>query len=109
MRALVTVGLLLALVSGGCMTTSQEARVYKSLGAIGYTVDGAMTAYANAVAEGQIDAETQMEVRRMHKIYQPIFNASVRAASQDMTTLAPDELAVIAAELVAVILNATQL
>lgn len=107
MRALVTVGLLLALVSGGCMNMSHETTAYKTLGGVGFSVDGAMTAFANAVVAKQIDAETQMEVRRMHKLYQPIYRASVQAASRDMTTLAPDDLAAIAAELVTVILQAT--
>jgi len=95
------------LVFAGCVNTSQETMAYKSLGGIGYTVDGAMNAYADAVVAGQITDSQQAKVRALHQRYQPIYNAAVRAARNDLTTLAPEDVAVIAAELAALILTLT--
>ena len=99
--------LIAAVFLAGCVSTSQETGVYKTLGGIGYTVDGAMTAYADATVAGLISPTDQDKVQNLFNRYQPVYNAAVRAASQDMATLAPEELSAIAAELVVVILTAT--
>lgn len=95
-----------ALLFGGCVNTSQETAAFKTLGAVGYTVDGAMKTYSDAVVAGHITPGNQNKVANLFNRYQPLYNASVRAARSDLTALAPEELAAIAAELTTLILKA---
>jgi len=95
------------LIFSGCANSPGETTAYKTLGSIGYTVDGAMTAYADAVAAGQVTDSEQAKVRALFGRYRTLYGSAVRAARNDLSTLAPDEIAVIAAELTTLVLGFT--
>jgi hypothetical protein len=106
MKQAINIMFALSLLMGpvGCQSSTTA---YKTLGGIGFTVDGAMTAYSDAVVSGVVSEQDQAKVRILHGKYRPVYEAAVRAASQDLSTLAPEELSAIAAELTILILSIT--
>lgn len=92
--------LLLSLVA--CASPKMVA--YKSLAAIGYSVDASMQIHANLVARGLETPATRAKVAYMHdKQFNPAYTAAVMAAKLDLTAPAPCELQTIAANLSAFI------
>lgn len=84
----------------GCKGPGKSA-AYKTLKAVGTTVDSAMKAYADAVVIGLVDQATQTKVRNLHEQYRVAFLKAVAAAEFDYETASPAEVAGLASELVA--------
>jgi hypothetical protein len=86
----------------GCVSAKTAA--YKTLAAVGYSVDATMVIYAKAVVKGQVSPETRAKVAFIHdKQFAPAYTAAVMAAKMDYTTLAPADVQQIAANLAALI------
>lgn len=105
MRYAITLLALFAFV--GCNTPPKTV-AYKSLATVAYTVDAAMTVYADAVVAQQIDPITQDKVRQLYQRYQAHMTIAVRAAQYDYATATPEVVAQIAAELTTLIFNLTK-
>ena len=89
----------------GCQTLSEKDTWFKTLAAVGYSVDGAMVSYADAQVAGLTTPEQDARVAELHGRYQPVYNAAVRAARYDYSTMTPEEVAAVAAELTELIFS----
>lgn len=104
MVALLTVPPLV--LTSGCKTAqSSRAIAGKTLLGIAQSVDAAMRTYAEAVKLGQVNAETQAKIRDLHGRYQPALEQAVIAARFNFESAAPHELAAMAAEITATIVQ----
>lgn len=104
--------LVVAMLLAGCTlffpgcASSQSS--YKTLAAVGGTVDAAMKTYAGVVVAGGVSQANQEKVRALHGRYQPLFAEAVRAARFDLQSAAPEEIATLAAEIATLVLTITQ-
>ena len=95
-----------ALLLGGC-TTTQQQKAYQTLGSVVYSVDGARKAYADAINLGQISVEQQKKVDGLIADYQLGMNTALDVAQNNLLTLAPDEVALLASRVVTTIIILT--
>lgn len=84
-------------------TTTQQTTAHRTIGAVGFSVDSAMSAYADLVVQGRVPAEDQARVRSLHADFQLTFGLAVELASGNMGRLSSDQLANKAAEIIALI------
>lgn len=91
----------------GCSTTAQHTAV-QTLQGIAVTVDKALSAYADRVVAGKVDAPTQAKVATIKTQYSSAMSVAVAAVQGNMSAYAPADLQNIANQLVALIATVTQ-
>lgn len=85
---------------------SPRATDYKSLASIGYAVDGAMKAFAQANREGKVTPEQIATVTLIHdNQFNPAYSAAILAAKLDYTAITPADVLAIADKLILTINN----
>lgn len=97
--ALCSLLLIAPALMAGCAGTP-KAVAYKTLKAVGDSVDVAMEAYADAVVAGEISLESQAHIKKLHDQYRTAFSKAVIAAGFNDETAAPSEVVELASELV---------
>lgn len=93
MKLALTPLLALALLFGGCQSTPTS---YQTLKQVGDAVDTAMVIYADAVVAGQIDEQSQAQVRNAYDTYRTAFQLAVDVARLDLKQAPPQEVVVAA-------------
>lgn len=86
----------------GCV--SPKAAAYKTLASIGYSVDGAMKAWGNYVAQGKATPELRAKIIQIHDVqFNPAYTAAIQAAKFDYASAAPDSLVSLSTQLITAI------
>jgi hypothetical protein len=83
----------------GCKTPPQVT-AYNSMRGVAVTVDNAMRAYADLVVSGQVSDGDQARVKRAYEAYQRSMVVAITAARLDYSSPAPEDLKLIASELI---------
>ena len=83
----------------GCKTIP-EAAAYNSLRGVAVSVDNAMRAYADLAVAGRVSEGDQARVKRAYGAYQHSMVIAITAARLDYSSPAPEDLRLIANQLV---------
>lgn len=92
-----TLGVAVSVISTGCAHSPKTA--YKTLSATEATVDASLKAFADLRVHGKVDDATYAKVDAIYKQYQAAFATAVTAAKLDPSSLTPQQVADLAAQL----------
>lgn len=107
MMACMSGPLVIGLSLTGCNAVPERI-AFNTLSSVAVSVDSAMSSFKIAVDAGVVSVETQQKIRDLHGRYQPVLHAAVVAAKFDYNTMAPAEVAALAADLTTAIIIATR-
>ena len=93
----VTIGLGTTVLMTGCAHSPKTA--YKTLSATEATVDASLKAFADLRVHGKVDDATYAKVDSIYKQYQAAFATAVTAAKLDPSSITPQQVADLAAQL----------
>ena len=93
----VTLGIATSVLMTSCAHSPQTA--YKTLSATEATVDASLKAFADLRVHGKVDDATYAKVDAIYKQYQAAFATAVTAAKLDPSSLTPQQVADLAAQL----------
>jgi hypothetical protein len=90
MKTIPALFIALALIlQSGCSSTPNQA-AYKTLAAVGLTVDRAITSAADAKVAGQITDTEWAAISSKHADFRVAYNSAVSAAGMDYTSFSPE-------------------